>query len=222
VPQQTDEGPVLVIGLGRFGSAVAQTLVHLEVEVLGIDNDAHLVQRWADALTHTVQADSTDEAVLRQLGAPDFTRAVVAIGSNVEASILTTSLLHDLGVEDIWAKALTTEHGRILERVGATHVVFPEREMGTRVAHLVHGHRMLDYIEFDDGFAVSKTSAPVEAYHHTLGESELRRKYDVTVVGIKRPGEDFTYATADTVVHPGDVLVVSGKITKIEAFARLP
>jgi len=80
VPQQTDEGPVLVIGLGRFGSAVAQTLLHLDIEVLGIDNDAHLVQRWADALTHTVQADSTDEAVLRQLGAPEFTRAVVEFG----------------------------------------------------------------------------------------------------------------------------------------------
>lgn len=209
---------VVVIGLGRFGSSLALSLMRRGAEVLGIDEDEHRVQHYGDELTYAAVADATDETALHQLGIPEFTRAVVAIGTDLEASILTTSLLVDFGIPNIWAKALNRRHGRILERIGAHHVVLPEHDMGERVAHLVTG-RMLDYIEFDDDYAIIKTIAPAEAVGRPLGEAKLRSRFGVTVVGIKPPGADFTYATADTVVRRGDMIIVSGKIDQIEHFA---
>ncbi|SFR27947.1 trk system potassium uptake protein TrkA [Lentzea waywayandensis] len=211
---------VVVIGLGRFGSSLALELVSHGTEVMAIDQDPKLVQRHADDLTHVVVADSTDAEVMRQLGVDEFQLAVVGIGTNLEASILTTAVLVDFGVTTIWAKAISREHGRILERIGAHHVVLPEHEMGERVAHLVNG-RMLDFIEFEDDYAIIKTRAPKEAVGHTLGESRLRKKYGVTVVGVKRPGEGFTYATAETLVHSGDVLIVAGRTAEVERLAEL-
>ncbi|UJW28646.1 TrkA family potassium uptake protein [Saccharothrix sp. AJ9571] len=213
-------GRVVVIGLGRFGSSLARELTAHGSQVLGIDSRAALVQRYADDLTHSAVADTTDETALRQLGVPDFQRAVVAIGTELEASILTTALLVDFGIPHIWAKATSRQHGRILERMGAHQVVLPEHEMGERVAHLVTG-RMLDYIEFEDDYAMVKTLAPAGAIGVPLGESRLRTHHEVTVVAIKRPGHDFTYATADTVVKRGDVLIVAGRTRAVETFADL-
>ncbi|HZF96991.1 MAG TPA: TrkA family potassium uptake protein [Pseudoxanthomonas sp.] len=209
---------VLVVGLGRFGGAVAESLVRLGHEVLAIDEDAEIVQRWSEHLTHVVQADSTRSEVLRQLGAKDIARAVVAIGSDVEASVLTVLALEEAGVRDIWAKAVSVKHGQILERVGVRHVVYPEVAMGERVAHLVTG-RMIDFIEFDDGFAIAKTSAPREALGKTLSESALRSKHGITVIGLKRRHADFTYAQADTLVESGDILIVAGPTALVEKFA---
>lgn len=209
---------VLVIGLGRFGSALAEDLQRLGHEVMAVDASATLVQEWSDRLTHVVQADATSEAAMRQLGVQNFGVAVVAIGTGIEASLLSTGVLIDLGVREIWAKAITTPHGRILERIGAGHVVYPERDTGKRVAHLITG-RLIDYIEFDDGFAIAKLRAPREAYGRTLAEAALRSKYGVTVVGVKRPGHDFTYATPGTRVDPGDLLIVSGSTPLVEKFA---
>ncbi|PXY26331.1 potassium transporter [Prauserella flavalba] len=211
---------MVVIGLGRFGSSLARELVSGGCEVLGIDRDPKLVQKHADELTHAAVADTTDVEAMTQLGVPEFERAVVGIGSEIEASILTTSLLADFGIPHIWAKAISRQHGRILERVGAHHVVLPEHDMGERVAHLVTG-RMLDYIEFEDDYAIVKTTAPTEAIGKPLGETRVRNKYGVTVVGIKRPGSEFTYATPETVVRPQDILVVSGRREDVETFADL-
>jgi trk system potassium uptake protein TrkA len=211
---------VLVVGLGRFGGALAETLVELGYEVMAIDADAELVQRYSEQLTHVAQADSTDEAALRQLGARDFKRAVVAIGTDIESSILTTSSLVELGVAEIWAKAVTEAHGKILSRVGAHHVVFPEHDMGERIAHVVTG-KMIDYIELDPTFALVETSAPAPLVGKTLGEAEVRRRYGITVVCIKTEGQPFTYATAETQVTEGDILVVAGETKKAEAFAAL-
>lgn len=209
---------VLVVGLGRFGGSVAESLIRLGHEVLAIDEDPEIVQRWSERLTHVVQADSTRSEALRQLGAKDISRAVVAIGSDVEASVLTVLALEEVGVRDIWAKAVSVKHGQILERVGVKHVVYPEAAMGERVAHLVTG-RMIDFIEFDDGFAIAKTAAPREAWDMTLSESNLRQKYGVTIVGLKRRHSDFTYAQADTFVERGDLLIVSGATDLVEKFA---
>ncbi|MFC5055595.1 TrkA family potassium uptake protein [Saccharothrix xinjiangensis] len=210
----------MVIGLGRFGGSLARELAAHGSQVLAIDSRPALVQRYADELTHTAVADSTDETALRRLGVPDYRRAVVAIGSDLEAGILTTSLLADFAVPHIWAKATSRRHGRILERVGAHHVVLPEHDMGERVAHLVTG-RMLDYIEFEDDYAMVKTLAPAEAVGVPLGRSRLRTHHGITVVAIKRPGQDFTYATADTVVEKGDIVIVAGRTTQVETFADL-
>lgn len=210
----------LVIGLGRFGQSLATTLVKLGSEVLGIDSAAHRVQECTEELTHVVQADATDAEALRQIGARDFGTAVVAIGNDIQASILATYALVDLGVPRIWAKAITREHGEILRRVGAHHVVFPERDMGERVAHTMIG-RTIDYVELDDGFALVETTPPAAMVGKTLAEAEVRGRYAVTVVCVKPPGGRFTYATADTRVGKDDLVVVAGEIHAVGEFAEL-
>jgi trk system potassium uptake protein TrkA len=214
------EGEFLVIGLGRFGGALAQTLVDLGHEVLGVDSDARTVQAYADSLTHVVECDSTDPDAMAQIGASEFGTVVVAIGTDMEASILTTALLADVGVRRIVAKAITQPHGRILERVGAHRVIFPERDMGVRVGHTLTG-RTMDYIQLDPGFALVEVTAPSELVGRTLAAAEVRRRYGITVVCIKPAGGAFTYATPDTVVQEGDVLVVAGETERAESFSEL-
>ena len=210
----------LVLGLGRFGGALATTLVDVGHEVLGVDADAKRVQLHRDLLTHVVEADTTSVAALRQLGAGDFQTAVVAIGTDVEASILTTAALVDLGVARIVAKAVTEAHGKILERVGAHRVVFPERDTGVRVGHSLTGN-IMDYIQLDPGFALVETTAPSGLVGKALGEAQVRQKYGITVVCIKPVGGSFTYATPDTVIREGDILVVAGETGRAEAFGEL-
>jgi len=214
------DAPVLVIGLGRFGAATAGELDRLGREVLAIDEDERLVQKWSERVTHTVQADARNVEALRQIGAPEFQIAVVAVGSSIEASVLITANLVDLKVPQIWAKAISRSHGKILERIGANHVIYPEAEAGERVAHLVSG-RMLDFIEFDDDFALVKMYPPKPIRGLNLTESGVRSKYHVTVVGVKSPGKPFTYATESTVVSNHDLIIVSGKSSDIETFAAL-
>lgn len=216
-----DPVSVVVIGLGRFGTAVAESLVRLGQEVLAVDENQALVQRWSDELTHVVQADSTDDEALRQLGIGDFDRAVVAIGADIEASVLTVLALAEAGVPDIWAKAITRKHGKILESVGAHHVVYPEHAMGERVAHVLTG-QMMDYIEFDDEFSIARSRAPRETWDKTLADSAPRSRHGVTIVGVKRQGEDFTYARPETVVSRHDQLIVSGPTSMVERFCILP
>jgi len=213
--------PVLVIGLGRFGSATAEQLVKQGREVLAIERDPDLVQKASGKLTHVVQADATNIDALKQLGAQDFSAAVVGVGTSIESSVLITVNLVDLGIEHLWVKAITPAHGKILTRIGANHVIYPEADAGQRAAHLVGG-RMLDFIEFDDDFAIVKMYPPKETQGFTLRESNVRSKYGVTVVGVKSPGEDFTYAQADTKVSSRDVLIVSGHVDLLERFASRP
>jgi trk system potassium uptake protein TrkA len=188
--------------------------------VLGIDTDPKVVQSLAGRLTHMVEADSTDEEAMRQLSVHEFDRAVIGIGNDLEASILSASVLLSLKVRDVWAKAISESHARILSQIGVHHVVRPEHDMGKRVAHLVRG-RMLDYIEFDDGFAIVKTRPPASLLSLPLAESRPRSKYGITIVGVKRTGQDFTHATPDTVVEQGDLIIVSGPRDKVERFSEL-
>jgi trk system potassium uptake protein TrkA len=211
----------LVIGLGRFGRALAETLVALGHEVLGVDTSAEVVQECSDDLTHVVRADATDAEALRQLGAADFQSAFVAIGTDIQASILATYALVDLAIPRIWAKAITAEHGAILERVGAHRVVFPERDMGVRVAHTMVG-RTIDYLELDEKFVLIETTAPRDVVGRTLEETGVRKRHGVTVVAVKPPGGSFSYATPETVVNDGDLLVIAGDRERAEAFAALP
>jgi len=214
------DAPVLVIGLGRFGAATAGQLQRLNREVLAVDEDMGLVQKWSERVTHAVQTDARSIDALRQIGAQDFSIAVVAVGSSVESSVLITANLVDLKIPQIWAKAVSQSHGKILARIGAHHVIYPEREAGERVAHLVSG-RLLDFIEFDDGYAIVKMYPPKVIRGVTLAESQVRSKYGVTVVGVKSPGKGFTHATADTVVSNHDLVIVSGLASDIERFAAL-
>ncbi len=214
------DSPVLIVGLGRFGSAVAEQLDAQDREVLAIDTDASLVQSWSDRVTHAVVADARSAEVLKQLGASEFDVAVVAVGSSVEASVLVAANLVDLGIRQIWAKAISSSHGKILERIGVNHVVYPEHEAGERVAHLVSG-QMLDFIEFDDNFVLVKMYPPKPIRGLPLSESSVRSRYRITVVGVKSPGKPFTYATPDTVVSDHDLIIVSGTTADVEKFATL-
>ena len=206
---------VIVIGLGRFGGQVAESLARLGHDVLGIDEDAEIVQRMADRLTHVVQADATDDEALRQLGVSEFSRAVVGIGTDIEASVLAVLALTDLGLHEIWAKAISAKHGRILDRVGAKHVVYPEADMGERVAHLVTGG-LMDFIELDRGFAIAKVNPPREVVGKTLAEAALRTKSGLTVVAVRHAGKGIETALPETVVNEGDQLIVAGPTSRIE------
>ena len=215
------DNAVLVIGLGRFGAATADTLTKLDREVLAVDTNMDLVQQWSELVTHTVQADVTRIEALQQIGADNFGTAVVAVGSSIEASVLITANLVDLGIPQIWTKAVSESHGKILERIGATHVIFPELEAGERVAHLLNG-QMLDFVEVDPDFAIVRMLPPRVLLGKTLAQAGIRNEYKITTVGVKKPGESFTYATAETLIADGDQILVSGHPEDIEKFAALP
>jgi trk system potassium uptake protein TrkA len=211
---------VVVIGLGRFGTALALELIAAGTEVLGIDSDEEIVQSLNGQLTHVVRADSTNEEALKQLAVPEFDRAVVAIGTDIQASILTTSLLLKFGIPDIWAKAVSDAHGQIFDQLGVQHVIYPEKDMGRRVAHLVRG-AALDYIEIDRDFAIVKMSPNSLVRGTRLGDSGIRSKYDVTVLAYKREGGSWQNTDLNTVLRDGDMMLVAGPTGKAEAFGQL-
>jgi trk system potassium uptake protein TrkA len=214
------DAPVLVIGLGRFGAATAGQLDRQDREVLVVDTDPLLVQKWADRVTHAVQADARSMEALKQIGADEFQIAVVATGASIEASVLIAANLVDLGIPQIWAKAISQSHGKILERIGVNHVIYPEREAGERVAHLLSGS-MLDFIQFDNNYVIAKMYPPRSIRGRSLTESGVRTRYRVTVVGVKTPGQPFTHATQDTVISPHDLIIVSGTAADVERFAAI-
>jgi trk system potassium uptake protein len=214
-----DDG-ILLIGLGRFGSAIALTLGRLGHDVLAVERSPQLVQQYSGRFP-LVEADATNPEALVQLGARDFRVAVVGVGTSLEASVLITGNLVDLGTPQIWAKAISNEHARILHRIGAHHVVLPEADAGNRVAHLVSG-KLLDYIEVEDGFTIVKMRPPRETQGFTIGQAQINKRYGVTVIGVKPPGEDFLYADDDTRISANDILIVSGHADLLERFAARP
>jgi trk system potassium uptake protein len=213
--------PVAVIGMGRFGTALALELARGGTEVLAVDSRPDVVQKLSGQLGQVVVADSTDPDALAEIGIADFNRAVVAIGNDLEASILTTALLAELEIRDIWAKAVSRQQATILERVGAHHVVFPEQDMGERIAHLVAG-RLLDWVELDPQWVFAKTKPPKELVGVPLGESGLRKKHHVTVVSVKPENQtSYTHADYDTVLTYGSLIVIAGKPADVERFVDL-
>lgn len=210
-----------MIGLGRFGEAVASSLDRMDKEILAVEKNMELVQHFT-GLIPIVQADATEMEALEQAGAAEFSAAVVGVGSALEASVLITANLVDLGVPSIWAKATSREHGRILKRIGAHHVIYPEFDAGRRTAHLVGGD-LLDYIEMDqEELAVAKMRAPRELEGFTLAESDVEGQYGVRVLGVISAGESFRYASESTVVDERDILVVSGSAAAIANFSERP
>ncbi|MFW6598484.1 potassium channel family protein [Propionibacteriaceae bacterium Y2011] len=211
---------VAVIGLGRFGQSLALELMDSGAEVLGIDSREDVVQSLNGRLTHVVTADAAKEEVLRQLAVPDFDRVVVAIGTDVEASILVTSMLRSFEITEIWAKAVSDPHGTILQQLGVPHVVYPEKDMGKRVAHLVRD-AMQDYIEIGDDFALIKTTPHQAIVGVRLGETNIRAEHGVTITAVKRSGQPWTYASTETVLRGTDTILVAGPTRKAVAFGQL-
>lgn len=212
---------VLVIGLGRFGGAAALELNRLGHRVTALEKDPVIAESFLGKVFKVVHADASLPHVLAEQKCQNFPVAIVGIGFSVEASVLAAANLVDADVPDVWAKALSPEHARILQRIGVGHVILPEAETGRRVAHLVGGG-LLDYMEFDDGFAIVKMAPPSEAVGFTLAQSAIRSKYGVTIVGVKSPGRDFVHATPETKVTSHDTLIVSGPTALIERLAARP
>lgn len=214
------DDPVLVIGLGRFGYAVATSLASMGHEILAVDADPALVQRYAGEFTHCLSLDATDTEALQQIGAADFHRVVVGIGTDLEASVMTVLSLAELGITEIWAKAVSRKHASILERVGAHHVVRPESDMGERVAHKLTG-AMIDFMQFDDDFAIARTRAVPRVVGRRLGDLDSQRKYGVTVLGVKRADAAFEQASPETTIQDTDELIVCGPKQGVEEFCGL-
>lgn len=211
---------VAVIGLGRFGSALALELMAAGTEVLGIDGSEEIVQSLNGQLTQVVRADSTKREALLQLAVNEFDRVVVAIGSDIQASILTTSILLDFKIAHLWAKATSDPHGQILEQLGVAHVIYPEKDMGRRVAHLVRG-AALDYIEVDADYAIVKMSPNSHIVGRALGETHLKSKFGVTVMAYRNGQEAWISADSETVLTADDTILVAGPSKKAEEFGQL-
>ena len=212
-----------VIGLGRFGSAMATSLADLGQDVIGVDSDAEKVRQLADTITQAVELDATDERALRTVGIQDVDVAVVSIGENIESSLLVVMQLRELGVTSIIAKAVTPLHGRILQKLGVSRVSFPEREMAMRIAHSLVMPNVIDYIELSSDFSIVELPAPDLFIGRTLKQLELRPKYGLTLIAIKRragaTGAESTNISpaADEIIRAGDTLSLLGGNEKLSA-----
>lgn len=200
-----------VIGMGRFGSSVASALTDMGFEVLAIDSSEQRIQEAASKVTHAVSADSTDEESLRSLGMRNFDVVVVAIGQDIQASILTTLILKDLGVGMIIVKAQNELHGKVLTKIGADKVVYPERDMGLRVAHHLVSPNILDYIEISDDYSIIEIKAPEAMIGKSLQQLDIRVKFKCNVMAIKTGSNMNIAPYADDLIRSGDVLVIVGK-----------
>ncbi|MBA2558167.1 MAG: TrkA family potassium uptake protein [Chloroflexi bacterium] len=207
---------VMVIGLGRFGSAVARELHLLGHEVLAVDEDEATVNDVAPDVTHAVQLDATDEQALRAAGAADFQSAIVAISSATEASIFATMALKNLGVPNVIAKAGSALHGTILERVGADRVVFPEREIGMRVAHSFHVPNVIDYLDVAPRFGIEKLRPPQSFLGRSLRELDLVGRLKLTPVALRRGDSVTVNPHPDERIQLGDELVLIGLDERLE------
>ncbi|OYD08352.1 potassium channel family protein [Paludifilum halophilum] len=199
-----------VIGLGRFGGSVAKTLHDMGYEVLAIDRDAQRVQDYAQIVTHSVEADSTDENALRALGIRNFDVVVVSIGEDIQSNIMTTLILQEIGVEKVVVKARNDLHGKVLYKIGAYKVIFPERDMGVRVVHNLISPNILDYIELADDYSIIEISAGEFFAGKTLENLDIRARFGCNVMAIKSGTKINIAPLADDVIRVGDILVVIG------------
>ncbi len=209
-----------VIGLGRFGSSLAKELMSLGYEVLGIDKREANVDDMSGVLTHTVQADWNDEDVYRSLGIRNFDCVVIAISDDIQASILAAILCKEQGVKKVVAKAMSDLHGRVLEKIGVERVIFPERDMGVRVAHLLASPSLLDYIELSNHYTIAELAVPSRISGKTLRELNSREKFGCTIVAINKPGEVIVSPSAEDRVYEKDVMVLIGTNQMIERFEQ--
>ncbi|MCP1132071.1 TrkA family potassium uptake protein [Paenibacillus polysaccharolyticus] len=207
-----------VIGLGRFGSSLAQELMELGYEVLGIDKNEELVEDMSDLVTHAVVADATDEEVLRSLGIRNFDCGIVAIGDDIQTSILTAILLKELGVKTVVAKAISVLHGRALDKLGIDRVVYPERDMGIRVAHQLVTPNLLDYIELSNDYSIVEMKVPSCLHNKTLASLNARVRFNCSIVALQKEAGVIIAPTAMDSLQMGDIMVIIGNNGDIDRF----
>ncbi|MGP4068273.1 potassium channel family protein [Halobacillus sp. B29] len=209
-----------VIGLGRFGGSICRELSREGMEVLALDLDEDKVNEYRDIAAHAVIADSTDENVLRELGMRNIDHVIVAIGDNIQASILTTLMLKELGIKTITVKAQNDYHEKVLAKIGADHVVHPERDMGKRIAHNIISNNILDYIELSDDHSVVEVKAGSKMSGRTLVDLDIRAEYGCNVVAIKRKKDVIVSPMATEEIRENDVLIVIGADKDISRFEK--
>ncbi|NUK28958.1 TrkA family potassium uptake protein [Parageobacillus sp. VR-IP] len=207
-----------VIGLGRFGGSICRTLSEQGMEVLAIDVDEDRVNEFASIVSHAVVGDSTDENVLKSLGIRNFDHVIVAIGDNIQASILTTLILKELGVQHITVKATNDYHEKVLKKIGADQIVHPERDMGERIAYNLISNNVLDYLELSDKHSIVEIVASERLDGHSLLELDIRARYGINIVAIRRGTNVIVSPLASEIIRKGDVLVVIGADEDIDRF----
>ncbi|MDZ5712903.1 potassium channel family protein [Jeotgalibacillus haloalkalitolerans] len=210
----------VVIGLGRFGGSIVRELIEQGMEVMAIDKFEDKVDEFATIATHAVMADSTDEAALRSLGIRNFDHVIVAIGDDIQASILTTLMLKEIGVKKITVKAQNDYHEKVLERIGADKVVHPERDMGKRIAHNIVSNNVLDYLELSDEHSIVEIAANNLLIGNSIIELDIRAKYGINIVAIKRGDDIIVSPQANDVIRKGDILIVIGADNDINRFEK--
>jgi trk system potassium uptake protein TrkA len=210
-----------VIGLGRFGISVARRLHEAGQEVLGIDVNEERIDDAELYVTHAVIADSTDEKALTSIGIRNFDCVIVAIGNDIQSSILTVMILKDLGVKKVIAKALGKLHGKVLDRIGADWIVYPERDMGERVANQLLSPNMLNYIELSKEYNIEEIMIPERMAEKSLKELNIRAKYNVSAIAVFRSGNIIISPSPDEIIQKGDLLVMIGNREDLAEFANI-
>lgn len=223
-----------VIGLGRFGSNIARALAEKGFEVIVIDADENEVQKFSELVTHSFVLDATDEKALRDAGIADVDVAIVSLGQNIDTSILVTLVLKEIGVKEVIVKAINDQHGKILQRIGADRIIFPEREVAARLAESFVSPKIFDYIELSPSHSIIEIAAPKQFYNKTIKEIGLRQKYGVTLIAIKRKipiikddgttdfKEDILIApNVDEEILEGDVITLLGRYEDLARIEKL-
>ncbi len=209
-----------VIGLGRFGGSICRELAELGMPVMAIDNNEEKVNKFAGIASHAVCADTTDEKILKNLGIRNFDHVIVAIGEDIQSSILTTLMLKELGVSKITVKAQNDYHEKVLRKIGADVVIHPERDMARRIAHHMVSNNVLDYLELSDEHSIAEIIASTRLAGNSLIELNIRAKYGINIVAIKRGNDILVSPQADELIHEGDILIVIGADTDINRFEK--
>lgn len=209
-----------VIGLGRFGGSICKALSEEGLEVMAMDMNEDRVNEYAKIASHAVIGDSTDESVLKNLGIRNFDHVIVAIGENIQASILTTIMLKELGVKMVTVKAQNDYHEKVLNKIGADRIVHPERDMGRRIAHKIISNNVLDYLELSDEYSLIEIVANSRLAGHSLLDLDIRARYGINIVAIKRGKEVIVSPLADEMIQKEDILIVIGSVADIGRFEK--
>ncbi|MEO4053686.1 TrkA family potassium uptake protein [Solibacillus sp. CAU 1738] len=210
----------VVIGLGRFGGSIVRELVAQGAHVMAIDSTSERVDEYAQIATQAIVADTTDESVIKSLGLWNFGHVIVAIGENIQASILTTLILKELGVSQITVKAQNDYHEKVLRKIGADYIVHPERDMGIRIANNMMSSNVLDYLELSDEHSIMEIKASDRIAGYSLIDLDIRAKYGINIVGIKRGEAIMISPSPEDPILLGDVLLVIGADVDINRFVK--
>ncbi|TRZ36230.1 TrkA family potassium uptake protein [Niallia circulans] len=210
----------VVIGLGNFGGSLVKEFFDAGTEVLAIDQSLERVEKYRPFATHCVQVNTMSEATLTQLGIRNMDHAFVALGDDIESSVLTTLILKEMGMKQVWVKAADVYHKRVLEKIGADKVIHPERDMAKRIAHHVISEKMIDYIELSDKHGIVELAASDKVHQRTLLDLNIRANYGCTIIGIQRKGDTIVSPAAEEKILKGDTLIVIGSNEDIYQFEK--